>query len=280
MLLPFKIDENITFKTMKSFNNDHSKFGMFMYNNNDNYKNFINKYTYKYSLLFEYTSPKHKIVIDYSTASLTLISMINRKTFEIISYDSMERKSKKYNIPIVEQLNIKSLQELMEKKKTITGVEGWVIKFTNGKFVKLKTDWYSNIHGITLNNNYDHVHKMIKYILDKTIDDIIPNIKEEKDKIKIKTLQKQIIEYYENLVENIKNDYYIFRDKFNKNKKDYISKYSNDNKLNLKLLMTSVGSGQFTEDKIYDNIHSKIKQYILSETNSLKSATKFIFNNF
>lgn len=48
---------------------------------------------YIYSILFEYTSQKHKIVINYDTVKITLISMINRETFEDVPYSVLQKMS-------------------------------------------------------------------------------------------------------------------------------------------------------------------------------------------
>lgn len=79
----------------------------------------------------------------------------------------------RYNIDIVRNEKITSLDELMDFKKNIKGIEGWVVKFTNGKSVKVKTDEYNlrhynfqTAHGLTEN-------LIIKHVMDETIDNII-----------------------------------------------------------------------------------------------------------
>jgi hypothetical protein len=56
--------------------------------------------------------------------------------------------------------------------------EGWIVEFTNGLFIKIKTAWYCSLHGL-LTNDLWREHILVNYILDDKIDDILGQIPEE-----------------------------------------------------------------------------------------------------
>jgi hypothetical protein len=56
-------------------------------------------------------------------------------------------------------------------------MEGWVVDL-DGLFVKMKTAWYFSLHGLLTNDLYRE-NKLIGYILDEQIDDVISQIPED-----------------------------------------------------------------------------------------------------
>jgi hypothetical protein len=71
-----------------------------------------------------------------------------------------------------------TLDELIEMASYTEDKEGWIIEFTNGVLMKIKTDWYFKRHGILTEDIYRE-NVIINYILTDEIDDVIAQIPED-----------------------------------------------------------------------------------------------------
>ncbi|KAG2386171.1 hypothetical protein C9374_002617 [Naegleria lovaniensis] len=111
------------------------------------------------SCLFEYTSPQNIIVIKYLEEKLTLLAIRHNETGQYLSYSKMKELLRKHpdwekavnlvslwkDFPQGTDEPHKLLSEIYEQK----GVEGYVIRFEDGDFYKVKTKYYMCFHGIS-----------------------------------------------------------------------------------------------------------------------------------
>lgn len=90
-----------------------------------------------YSYCFEAIYPENRIVVDYGdTDTLVLLCVLDVEGKECRSlFDAW--KGEKVS---VEQVAVDELQTSM------VGSEGWVLRYDNGLWVKVKTDWYIELH--------------------------------------------------------------------------------------------------------------------------------------
>jgi len=95
--------------------------------------------------LFEWVSPKNRIVLFYEDESLTLLQV--RDEFgNYIDLDEINDILKKYKIEKTKYWNKENLETLLSIRENIKDFEGWVIEFEDGDIVKLKTDEYFELH--------------------------------------------------------------------------------------------------------------------------------------
>lgn len=122
--------------------------------------------------IFEWTSRQQRIVLDYPQDNLILLAIRNIENGWYAPYEDIKHLANKYNIPVVEKINGKFGEEFLEKVKNETGVEGYVIRFNDQHCVKVKSEWYCNLHKIKSVIEYERgVVGLI--LIDKT-DDIKP----------------------------------------------------------------------------------------------------------
>lgn len=112
-----------------------------------------------YTPTFEWTSPRFPIVLRYEKDELTLLHIRTNDTGEYMDL----AKGPQYGVhdhelmpfPIVENMmhrftsgpNAQVSWELLKHAaETTEGVEGWIIQFEDGEMVKLKTQWYCELH--------------------------------------------------------------------------------------------------------------------------------------
>jgi hypothetical protein len=74
--------------------------------------------------------------------------------------------------------DVASLDELVELSHSVEDKEGWIIEFSNGLFIKIKTSWYVSLHGLLTDDLYRE-HLLVRYVLDEKIDDVLGQVPEE-----------------------------------------------------------------------------------------------------
>jgi RNA ligase len=108
-----------------------------------------------YTPTFEITSPKLPIVLLYDKDELTLLHVRHNESGRYLTEDEIRALESPF--PMVENVmhqfikpgvpaNMVSWDLLKKAAETAEGIEGWVIQFANGEMVKLKTQWYCDLH--------------------------------------------------------------------------------------------------------------------------------------
>jgi T4 RnlA family RNA ligase len=162
-------------KSKMSFESEQALGMNRLYNSNSDLKRFID-----WSLdndlvaVFEYVAPTNRIVLKYSDEELILLRLRDNKTGE---YLDLSDYSDKIGSIKVAPSDVGTLDELVELSHSVEDKEGWIIEFTNGLFIKIKTSWYVSLHGLLTDDLYRE-HVLVKYILDEKIDDILGQIPE------------------------------------------------------------------------------------------------------
>lgn len=98
-----------------------------------------------YTCNFEYTGPKHKIIVSHKETKLVLLTIRNAKTGKYVEYDEIFADSvlRPYMVEVYDSSVCSD--EWVEEVRQMEGIEGYIIQFPNQK-VKLKTDWYCGRH--------------------------------------------------------------------------------------------------------------------------------------
>lgn len=167
---------NIVGKSKMSFESEQALGMNRLYNSISDLKRFVD-----WSLdndlvaVFEYVAPTNRIVLKYSNEELILLRLRDNKTGE---YLDLSKYSDKIGSIKVAPSDVGTLDELVELSHSVEDKEGWIIEFTNGLFIKIKTSWYRNLHSIYTEDLY-HENKLIKLIVDEKIDDIIGELKND-----------------------------------------------------------------------------------------------------
>lgn len=117
---------------------------------------YFNSYeTANFSLVFEWVSPKHQIVLRYDEPDLYFIGMVNHNDYSYVSQEILNSKAHtvKWKRPRQYQFaNLNSYIEIADTIKGWTAREGVVLYFNNGQLLKkMKSAWYNNLHQLKFN---------------------------------------------------------------------------------------------------------------------------------
>lgn len=123
-----------------------------------------------FTVIFEWCSPKQRIVIDYRHDQLIITAVRNIITGEYWSYDRLLALGQEYSVPVVATLaqGINDLNSLVNYIRGLENLEGYVIRWDSGHMVKIKADQY-----VLLHRTKDQIR------LEKNVIDIIINEKSD-----------------------------------------------------------------------------------------------------
>ncbi len=158
---------------------------------------------------FEYCAPNNIIVIPYAKPTLTVLNMRNMITGEYLSYEKLiaffgkDFVVSSYSTSLTGNDFIKSIDDM-------TGIEGFVVKFKDGLFVKIKTAAYVAAHGLV--SNLNSPRRLYEIILMEAVDDIIHIIKDNEYLMNMVDSETKRIRSLYIEIETTVNDFY------NKNK--------------------------------------------------------------
>ena len=131
-------------KTKMGFSNEFTEIATQWLYENDNRETIKQLYEEGIYPLFECVSNKHKIVLEYNWEGLKLIQA-RTSNWGYLEVLELEKLADDNNWIFEKPLSL-SIKELLKLKSEITEVEGFVVRFHDDTFVKIKTDWYFEKH--------------------------------------------------------------------------------------------------------------------------------------
>jgi len=215
------------------------------------------------TFLFELVSPKNKIVLKYNKTELRLLQVRNTISGQYASSKMIWEHSLHMGINSADCF-VKTLDELIELRETLENVEGWVVKFKDGQFIKIKTEWYVAAHGLM--DDLSQEHKVIAMILEDTIDDVLGELENgSEEKVEIEEIMGLVDVYYNHRVDKAYALKELYLTTFNEVRKDFAIAHSKspDFAVVMKNLTT-------------DGIAGAIRDRMLIELSHLEKAREFL----
>jgi RNA ligase len=129
-----------------------------------------------YTPIFEWCSRKQRIVLDYKEDQLILTAMRDMTTGRYMSFDLMTNTADMYFIPVVRTWDIgihmdnKTMKSFVSYVSGLEDLEGDVVRFDDGHMLKLKCQWYLQIHKAKEAILQDR--NIVELILNEKLDDI------------------------------------------------------------------------------------------------------------
>lgn len=246
-------------KTKMCFNNDQTLEVDVLTESNPSILKFVNDCFEKDLVtMWEYTSFKNRIVLEYDKSNLTLLRVRNNKTGEYVDIEQFRGLGFDVVIP-VEFSDLENLIKIIEES---VGVEGCVITFENDFMVKLKSAWYFTKHRLL--ENVEKENMIIDMILNNTIDDVISQLDPVLDINKIEWIRN---------IENIVKSYIVVK---SKEVEDLYSKYDGVIR-DFAIEYNKHENFSFVMNKIRGkNTFDIVKDYVLKTTFRLEMARTFI----
>lgn len=124
--------------------------------------------------IFEWQSRKQRIVLDYPEDRLTLLAIRDNVTGEYLDRRDVEQLAEAFGIPVVEAIapSIGDFDAFITELRKREDAEGVVITFADGHMVKVKTDWYVQLH--RAKDQISRERHLIALLLEDKVDDLLP----------------------------------------------------------------------------------------------------------
>lgn len=201
MITPIQVASHIRWGTKMGITDVSMNAEVFV-SRNINYQEFADYImSFDSTPIFEWCSPKNRIVVEYHHDRLVLIAIRDNVSGEYRSYQNMCDLAAQYGIDIVKAYSgsASSMQQLLDSTKELQGAEGYIIRFDNGHMVKVKGDWYVRIHKVK--DSLSQEKNIIDLLVNDKIDDIKPHMLEP-DKIQLERFEASFWEGINNQVES------------------------------------------------------------------------------
>jgi len=134
--------------------------------------------------IFEWCSRKQRIVLDYPEDRLILTGIREIESGEYWTHTEMREWVGRFNgIPVVRAFEPQTdMKEFIEYVRDLENLEGFVVRFDDGHMIKLKCDWYVQIHKAKEAILQDR--NIVEIILDEKLDDVKAHLPaEDRDRL-------------------------------------------------------------------------------------------------
>ena len=120
--------------------------------------------------IFEYTGPYNHIVVKYPVENMTLLAIRDNVSGKYWDYTSLVNVTASWNVDVVKIHSFENISEFLLDMGTLRDIEGFVIRFEDGHKVKVKCDWYLELHKAKENLTSDR--KVLRMVLSENWDDL------------------------------------------------------------------------------------------------------------
>jgi RNA ligase len=129
--------------------------------------------------IFEWCSRVQRIVIDYAVTDLVLTGVRENISGEYMDAEELLALGDAYGITVAPfgELLVGYHQGIIDEIRACEGEEGDVFRWEDGSMLKLKGEWYSQLHK-TL-EHLNHEKDLVRLILDEKLDDAKPFLPED-----------------------------------------------------------------------------------------------------
>jgi RNA ligase len=147
--------------------------------------------------IFEWCSRQQRIVVDYPEDRLVLLAIRDNLSGQYWTYEQMsaiqfwdgeEFLCDATGIEIVRALpgSAAAIQQFMAEVHDMEGLEGYIIRFDDGRMYKVKGLWYCQIH--RTKDFLQHEKDVLAMICHDTVDDVLPFM-DENDRVAVLAYQ-------------------------------------------------------------------------------------------
>jgi len=150
-----------------------------------------------YTLIFEWMDSEVPIVVRHTEDSLVLTAIRNMETGVYHDYWALRATADEHGIPVCNYMNSGSdLKSFLEATKGAEGIEGFVMRYDSGEMLKVKCDWYLQIH--RTKDALGSLRKQVTCWIDGSLDDlmsVLPDNEKERVSTNISTFKKDVDNY-------------------------------------------------------------------------------------
>lgn len=157
-----------------------------------------------YTVIMEYTSPVHRIVLDYPFDNLTVLAVRNNETGKFVKLEHFNNiLPEKYVVP---SRSVKDVNSFIGSIDAMKGIEGFVLVFPSGFRMKIKTSEYATLHFVKDSINSER--RLFEAVVREHSDDIKAMFTDDPVAVaRIEEMEKRVAGIYNSLVNSVDSFY-------------------------------------------------------------------------
>lgn len=143
-----------------------------------------------WTAIFEWCSRQRPVVLHYEADALICTAIRHKSKGHYLVYAEMAAFCGRFGVPVVgtRQHSCRSVAELVKLLRVEKGLEGCVLRYSNGEQIKLKTDWYMGLCRALQQTNAQAERSNERFVwttvLDSSFDDVRSTISpDERDRL-------------------------------------------------------------------------------------------------
>lgn len=224
-----------------------------------------------FTSIFEFVSRRNRIVVDYPEENLILTAIRNNITGQYLPYDEMAEIAANYGIPVVNVYgNVKDILKFLEEARKEKEKEGYVIRFSNGHMVKVKNEWYVQLHRTIANISITRYTMAL--LLNEKLDDVLAFMpKDIRENIEL--WSGKVLHEIRKTAEDLRTFLVDVEKKVEKSenpRKEFAVTYARE----LEPFTRAVAFKLFGKTPSYQDVFEELKKSILNNTSSTKMLMK------
>lgn len=142
--------------------------------------------------IYEFTAPDNRIVVRYESSDLSPLAIRDTITGDYWEHSWLVDAADDMGVPLVRSYpaDYTTATEFMAFARAVTGMEGFVVRFSDGLWVKAKGDDYVLKH--KAKDSILHEKNVLAMVLGGQVDDVLPLLEPE-DRDAILTYQRDVL---------------------------------------------------------------------------------------
>lgn len=171
---------------------------------------------YGLSPIFEWVSKVNRIVINYDKNDLILIAIRELETGRYLDLEEIEQLGAQYGITVVKSYGtVDEINSFIDRTRLIRDLEGFVVRFSDGHMLKIKTDEYLVKH--KSRDIVASTKNLIECILNEQVDDLKPMLIPE-DLTRVHELEREVMKTIMDMSGHLEKAYELYG---NMDRKEY-----------------------------------------------------------
>ncbi|WP_110113188.1 T4 RnlA family RNA ligase [Bacillus sp. CGMCC 1.16541] len=252
--ISYKVDGQVYWATRGSFESEQAKVAQHIWDSKYASVHIPDELT----LLVEIIDPRTKVVVNYNGLSdLIMIGAVNRLTGYDYPYEELLQLGKQLGMAVTEQVKL-TIEEAVKLKSEIDhNSEGWVLRWPNGKRLKVKGNHYIDIHKIA----YGLSTKMkAEYWKENSMEELMIKMPEE-FRQELEQFQMVLNEELEKLQKNV-NDWLEKARKAGLDRKVVASYVASEVPKDLRYLLFKAYDQKLSDSQLREHIYKRYTEFV------------------
>ncbi|CAM0046393.1 RNA ligase and tail fiber protein attachment cata lyst [Vibrio phage F86] len=148
-----------------------------------------------FTVNMEWVAPNNRIVLEYDEARLIILNIRNNETGEYMSFDDIPVGAfQRIRGWIVDEYDptIAHAPEFFDELRAKTGIEGVILRLASGQSLKIKTQWYVDLH--SQKDSVNVPKRLVTTILHNNHDDLYALFADDKPTVaRIQEFDKHVV---------------------------------------------------------------------------------------